>query len=379
MKKITKILISGLAGLSALIGFANVAFAAPISSKPILVDFVEPLFNVDGFAPGDTREAKITIGNNTGKSQGAYIEAVSVYNDDNLASQMRLEFFEGESNTAYPIFNFDEFLVAGPVQLSTIPNGVTKIYRLKVTFLEGAGNDYQGKTLGFDICIGFAGGNETCTKEIVINEEEGNININGSSGSGSGSSGGHHLIITKEEKPITYLNNNQVSGTAVLSWDTNIPSTSQVIYRLASDNSYSLDLGNLPGLGYPFYSNEIMTKDTHHSVLITGLNPGATYVYRVVSRASPPTISYEHEFIVPTSGSVNVITGLSSEEGSVLGINSSSTIDEDKEIIGEIAGAFNEKDLASVISSGWDKLSWWWLLVLFIMIFLIWRFIIRKK
>jgi len=37
-------------------------------------------------------------------------------------------------------------------------------------------------------------------------------------------------------------------------------------------------------------------------VVLTGLVGGQTYVYRVVSRASPPTVSVEHTFTMPTAG-----------------------------------------------------------------------------
>jgi hypothetical protein len=45
-------------------------------------------------------------------------------------------------------------------------------------------------------------------------------------------------------------------------------------------------------------------KVIHHSVLLTGLEIGETYVYRVVSRASPPTVGFQYSFILTENGIV---------------------------------------------------------------------------
>ena len=91
-------------------------------------------------------------------------------------------------------------------------------------------------------------------------------------------------------------NLNVGTGTAFIEWDTNLYSTSQVIYGPVSGGPYTLNPGLLPNLGYPLGSPEYPTKVMHHAVFLTGLSPSTTYVYRVVSRASPPTVSAERQF-----------------------------------------------------------------------------------
>lgn len=366
MKKFLKILIYIVGTIIILGGFYNTAFA--VAPNPLTATFVpNPLFSVSNFMPGDNKEANITINNNTETSQSAYIEAINISNGDNLANQMNLKIFDGEIEIYDG--NFGTFLNTGPVLLSSINSLTSKNYNLRITFIESTDNDYQNKTLGFDICVGFSGGNQHCTGDTAVSEEEGSISSGGGSGSGGGSSGGSHRLVISSENASSILASDSVpdSGTATITWQTNIPATSQVIYGLASGAPYTLDLDVLPGLGYPLYNSENLTKTTNHLMLLTGLTLGETYVYRVVSRASPATVSYEHQFTVP----------ISSENSNVITSGSLGIIENQ----GEILGA-NSKNLANVFSARWSGLfSWWWLWILLILliVYFLWRFVFKNK
>lgn len=160
------------------------------SVRPLSVTFnPNPLFSASNFLPGDNKEANITVGNNSDALQNAYIEAVKVLNDDNLASQMNIKIFEDSNPTPFYDSNFSTFLNAGPVLLSDIGIGGSKTYNLKITFIEATGNDYQGKTLGFDICVGFSGGSQTCTGEPVT-DDGGDGGTNGTTGGDADGIGG---------------------------------------------------------------------------------------------------------------------------------------------------------------------------------------------
>jgi hypothetical protein len=94
------------------------------------------------------------------------------------------------------------------------------------------------------------------------------------------------------------------AGAVLVTWDTNIPATSQVVYGLTSGGPYSLNL-TLTNFGYPFGTIEDATKTVSHSVKLEGLVPNQFYSYRVVSRASPPTVSNEHTFMLNEDGTIN--------------------------------------------------------------------------
>ncbi|MEK7116709.1 MAG: fibronectin type III domain-containing protein [Patescibacteria group bacterium] len=348
-------------------------FSAFAANPPLSVIFSpNPLFEALNFVPGDSKEANITVGNSDTVIRNAYVEAVNISNNGNLASQMNLRILDG--STEIYNNNFEAFLNAGPVPLSSIGTDGSKTYNLKITFLENANDNYQGKTLKFDVCVGFSGGGQHCTNDIVITPERGT-----GGGTSGGSSGGSHLMIYNERNEVPLPQTTEV----IVHWETNKPATSQVIYGLASGGPYTLDL-TLPKFGYPSITPEGLIKVINHSVLLTGLLPGETYVYRVVSRASPPTISYEHEFTVPISdiGTTNPLTKsapLGFSWGEILGASSDNNgaVSES----GSVASTSNENNLAAAFSGGWNSLfSWWlWILIILLIAYIFWRFVIKSR
>ncbi len=334
-----------------------------------------PLFTIENFVPGAKSEAWVNINNNSESEKSAYIEAYNVTNPDNLASQMRFRIFENEIELYDE--NFQTFLNAGPVSLSSIAPDSSKKYDLEITFLSTASNEFESKTLGFDLCVAFWGGEIRCTS-AEVGEEQSTSGSGGGGGGGSGLSGGRHLIISNEGIGEMYLTGTPASGNAIVTWDTNIPATTQVIYGPA-DQTYTLDINILPGMGYPFATEEIMSKTTDHLIILNDLTPGQTYVYRVVSRASPPSVSFEGKFTVPGTLAVAAQNDLGGT-GSVLGASTktSSGISTTTATTTKNDNALN--DLANVLKSdGWGTFPGylWWLLLIILILYIIWRS--RKK
>lgn len=359
MKKITEKIFIAVIILIGIFSFNPTVFAV----DPLTAVFnPNPLFSENNFLPGDVKQASVTINNNFPENQEVYIEAVNVKNDDGLADQIRIKILEN-SSVIYNE-NFEDFLNAGPVPLSSISAGGSKTYKLEAVLLENSQNDYQGKTLGFDICVGFAGGNSNCTNDIVISQE--NNSGGGSSGSGSG---GTHLVIYNERNDAPIPQTTSIT----IRWETNKPATSQVIYGLAEKN-YVLDL-NLPNFGYDFATEENLTKIINHEVVLSGLEIGKTYKYRVVSRASPATVSYEHEFTVPSITASGPQTINYESGGALEGQSEAKNEKEDLGIVGEIAGVSDQNVAATVFSFG--KFSWWWFIIL--LLFIIFWFVLKKK
>ena len=363
--------------------FAMVAFATPASAVNLTVTFERnPLFGEVNFLPGDTRDGDATVTNGTDAVQSVYAESVNGTDPDGLGSQMRLRVLEGATVRYDDVFS--SFLSAGPVSLSSLSAGNTTTYTFEVSFIDSADNDYQNKTLGFDLCVGFSGGNFQCGDTVVGPEGPGGPGGGGGStpGGGGGGSGSILLVIFNEQA--NNITNVSGSGSATITWDTNLLSTSQVVYGLASGSPYTLTLVP-PNFGYPNFTVEDSTKVINHSVFLAGLTPGETYVYRVVSRASPPTISPEHQFTVPlllaqtnnqisTPGSVlGVSTGDSESEGNVLGEGDTPETIQTPEV---------NVNLAQVLASGFeDILSYCTLIALLILLalYLIWRLWLRRK
>src|ERR1035437_3713115 len=217
-------------------------------------------------------------------------EATNAVDTSGLGDKLNLIIKEGGT----PLYTgtLGAFLRAGEVSLSSLANENNTSYSFNVSFDGSAENNLQGKNLGFDLCIGFEGGATQCGNTVISGEN------GGGGGSSTSGSGGNTITLIISNEQALNISNVGASGSATITWDTNKLSTSQVIYGV-SPGPYNLDLNILPNLGYPLGSTEDGNKVMNHSVILTGLTPGATYLYRVVSHASPATVSYEHQFTVP--------------------------------------------------------------------------------
>jgi hypothetical protein len=363
-------------------GFAPRVFA----DAPLSVQFVpNPLFVNPNFLPLDETSGTATVTNNSGTTQNIGTEAINVFDNDNFGNLLHLKIMEG-SATLYDDSLADFFATAGEYSLGAIANGASRTFTYIVSFNDSSDNGYQGKTLGFDVCIGFLGG-ETHCGDTVIGGEDGDDTGGGTiHGSGGGGGGSMSLIIFNEQA----LNITNVSGvgSATITWNTNKLATSQVVYGLASGGPYTLIL-TPPNFGYPLFTTEDPTKVINHSMFLTGLTPGETYLYRVVSHASPATVSPEYQFTVPlpveVTNNPGLVLGASTGGGVSTSSGGGSGSSEENESSGSVLGETTNipnVNLASVITSGFNNpLSNCNLISLLILVilYLFWRLWFRRK
>jgi len=171
-----------------------------------------------------------------------------------------------------------DFYGDGDIYLSDIPSSSYQEYEFEISFPLEKKNDWQEKTTYFDFLIGFQGeGSENGGSRVLL-----------SSGGGGGYTPG--LTITNEGSEIIAPG----CTTAIVSWQTNYFSTSQVIYG-TTPGQFNFSLGP-EKYGYDFSTVEDSNKITVHHVELTGLISETTYYWRAVSHASPATISYEGTF-----------------------------------------------------------------------------------
>ena len=269
---------------------ASLFTVAPVLAdlNNLVVEFENtPLFSGANFLPGDGIKRYIRVTNNTEASKSIAVKAINITDLEDFGDVLRMLIKEGSTT------HFDDtlsaFFDAGEMSLSEVGSGNTTQYDFTVTFEEGAGDTYQGKTLGFDILIGFQG-----------ESGGGGSNTGGSGGGGGGGSALLPGLVIRDEATIE-----ATETTVTITWITSFFSTSQVLYAKESE-AHTLDLsdntGSPPTYGYANTTPEIdvSPRVTSHSVTVTGLESGTTYFYRAVSRASPPTIGREHTFITLT-------------------------------------------------------------------------------
>lgn len=266
MNKLQKITL-----ISLLVLFAPV-FA---QAADLVVQFEQgpPLFDEVNFFPGQSVTRWVDVANNSSESKVVVVKATNYSSCSGvcLSDQLELEISDGTSVLYGPV-SLTEFFTADEKKIDDLANGNTQRYYFKITFLSGAGNEYQGKAISFDFEIGFFG------QETI--------------GGGGGSFGGDSGLIIFHENALL-ADSNQ----ADIIWETNRQATSRVIYS-SQYEPHTLNLNNPPNYGYSRSTVEDPAPVFSHFVNIAGLDAGVTYYYRVVSRGSF-AVSVEHSFTVP--------------------------------------------------------------------------------
>ncbi|MFA6338597.1 MAG: fibronectin type III domain-containing protein [Candidatus Paceibacterota bacterium] len=401
MNKFLKNLIYLLVAVVLTVGFSTQANATVVSS----VQFEKtPLFSEVKFAPGDSVSRFVKLNNTTSSSHRVILKTKDVVKEGNLSDAVGLVIKNGETvlydNTFSDLFSRSELI------LPEVPAGTEARFDFIATFKPESANEYQNSKMDFSLQIGFEDG-EMVNDTVAVG---GQIGGGGGGGGSNGPivSGLKNLIISNES--ISSANPPQPT-TAVITWDTNMPATSQVIYGLASNGPYNLDLSQ-SNLGYPYQTEENTTKVLSHSVLISNLIPEQTYSYRVVSRASPPTVSYEHTFkldkngVIQTNSALAVVPQIQTNEqdqprqpqnnenaevngfraiGGVSGVIESQDGDDiSTSTIGTSTNETSNQDLnnlntAAAVFAGGNFLSWKLCLWILLIVALIWFFFYFKR
>jgi len=299
MKKALKTILITLITIFAL----GIFFISPVNAQndELVVEYWDgtewkplqgPIFNETNFLPGQSVSRLVRVTNNSGQSQRIATEAINVSDPDRLGDVLNLEIKEnGITHYSNPL---SKFFTAGEVYLSDLANGTTTQYDFIVTFYSGAGNPFQGKSLKFDILIGFQG-----TGGGLL------------PGAGTGAGGFLPPGLTIQEESVKVTTTTETSVT--ITWTTSYLSTSQVIYS-RYDQPHTLDLSK-PNYGYAYSKegdNSGVDKVTNHTVTITGLDPATTYYFRTVSHGS---LAISREYTFTTKGVAGITTEKPKGEG----------------------------------------------------------------
>jgi hypothetical protein len=306
MKKALKTILITLIAIFAL----GIFFISPVNAQndKLVVEYWDgtewkplqgPIFSETNFLPGQNVSRLVRVTNNSGQSQRIATEAINVSDPDRLGDVLNLEI--EENGITHYSNSLSKFFTAGEVYLSDLANGAQTQYDFIVTFYSGAGNPFQGKSLKFDILIGFQG-----TGGGLL------------PGAGTGAGGFLPPGLTIQEESVKVTTTTETSVT--ITWTTSYLSTSQVIYAKAGEN-HTLDLTDNVGVppyppkyGYARTTLEYDTSPrvTFHSVTIFGLEPGTTYYFRTVSHGS---LAISREYTFTTKGVAGITTEKPKGEG----------------------------------------------------------------
>jgi hypothetical protein len=289
--------------LSATLMFAPFVFAQPACTATIQFENT-PLFSSVNFLPGDDVARWIKITNNCNELGNVSIQALGFPNpipSDDLSHALNIEIKNGAS-ILYGPKTLLEFYQAGIVNLGAITNGQTNQYDITISFPEAMESQWQGKTTGFNLQVSARGESETSEiKPTVLTD------IVGGGGDGGGS-GPANLYIFNEQITTTTIDS------ATISWQTNYPADSRVVYS-SFGQTHTFDWLNNPNFGYINSSLQNPALVSSHSMVISGLLPATTYYFRCISQnGTGPAVSGELSFVtLGVEGAFTENTGGSSE------------------------------------------------------------------
>lgn len=224
-----------------------------------------PLFVDADVKPGDVVSRTVIV-TNTGPEAETIIFDFRNEFSDGLADVMELA-VTTDSNTFADNF-FTNLFALGEINLGELAAGASQEYVFTASLDPATGNEYQLSEFGFDLLIGFQGG------ETVTDGGGGN---GGGGGGGGGNNGGSSEFNLFNEAVTTPTN-----SSADLTWNTNRPATSFAVCGNLENGPFTLD-ANDELFGYEFSSTEDVTKSLEHEMSFTRLEIGE-YECRVASR-----------------------------------------------------------------------------------------------
>lgn len=345
--------------------FAKSSFAIA-QVVPKTIEFqMSPLFGESNFAPGDSVSRWVKVTNSTSDNHRTIVRALNINNESKFGDAVILQIKKGDiilyENTFSDFFNKSEII------LPQVEPGETDIINFIAIFKSESGNNYQDKNMNFSLQVGLEDVESSTDVTTVIG------------GGGGITMGQKRLVITNESSVFTQGENNSIN----IKWNTNLPATSQVIYGLTSGGPYNLDLSAV-NFGYPFSTSESdlgLDKKTNHSVNINNLTDGL-YGYRVVSRASPATVGYEHYFMV-SNNNINLID-INTKNKNLNANQLASNLNIDKSLIESLDMNTLDEKMGNILGASAGSImgipnSWFWFSLILLVLLFIFIIIYRRR
>lgn len=104
------------------------------------------------------------------------------------------------------------------------------------------------------------------------------------------------------ERRVSYIS--ATDSCAVIQWESSTPAATQVLFTELTTEPVTISTDIDPKFGYPNASTQNNAGNSQHTAILTGLEAGKAYSYRLVTRSHPsalPTISDPHVLIAGPS------------------------------------------------------------------------------
>jgi hypothetical protein len=331
------------------IGLAFFTFSLPVKAVDLTVTCdsggcsstgTKPLFSETNMFPGMETTKTVKAVNNYNQTREFAVEAVNLDSPGDLDKVLEIEIVEsGSSAVVYSqdiLANFaDQYHI-----LSDVPNLGDNFneYLVTVSLPSWVGNDFQDKSLSFDLNLGFEMVEEEPVSASPAADGE------GTGGGGAGSTGGIDCA-AGIPSDITDLSAFGGINSVTLSWSASSPAT-----------HYGIRYGIEPGV-YLYGNTDIGNTTTY---VVGGLSAGFTYYFQVVPVNDCQAGNWSNEASALVSAGVVLGEG----EGEIppppaTGFGEVEGEKEEGEVGGE--GEFEEGQEAGVMTV---RRCFWWLLTI---------------
>jgi len=267
--------------LVGIFGFAGAVGAQ--GGGAVVFDFEsKPLFNELNLLPGDSVSRRIAVQNSTNTPRQIGLKLYDVSDDsigilglEKFSSKFRFDVKKnGASMLPGGAVPLKTLFDGGLLTLETLPAGASATYYFELAFDASAGNDYQGKSLGFSLCVLIDGECAAGTDEpgpapqTLITRAGGGIG--GDRARAAGLSFSDHQVET--------FCRGDGTAAAMFLWKTDAPAVGRVLYSPAGAAKF--DPSSLPDFGWRATAWGV-SPAAWHAGFAFGLILGQSYDWRL--------------------------------------------------------------------------------------------------
>ena len=265
-----------------------------------------PLFKESNLFPGSQVTRWVEVTNNSSYPGTIFShakhtkECLEEY--DCITRALNLEITGNDKKWQGGFLEFFESLSDSPADLGTLEAGesVTLEYTLKMD--RESGNKFQDQTTEFDLFLGLEldKGTEGEQQILASDSDDRRIitEIETEAANDRPSNDAPEDII-EDLGPARVIEADPEAGTAELHWTTKQPTSSRIMYGAVDEGSYQLNSNDPPSFGYPQYGSPASEPATDHTALLSDLEPGTDYYYRLTAQSWPMMFSPEYTFTMP--------------------------------------------------------------------------------
>lgn len=279
----------------------------------------QPLFNEADILPGHSVTRWIKVASKYDNNLAVNVVATNISDPDRLGDMLKITIRKG-ANIIYQN-TLSVFFDASVINLDTLQAYDDAQYDFTVDFLKTTGNDYQDKSLMFDISL-------TATDEIAAGSDTsdpGSYAFYSSSGNYaggaplSGSDSGPTIVLGEAAQPILAVSKTVDRASAN-------PGDTGISYRVAITNNgnlaaYGVTLDDVLPPGLRFADN----SGQHKTILAGDIEPGAFKTYNYLVNVAPDIKAGDYINTVTVSASnhndITAAASLSIDQVQVLGLS----------------------------------------------------------